>query len=161
MNTQAIATHLNIVDSAIIEIQEWASVLWVKFTGGVRFVSKKIGAAKMKLTVEKQSQVKWVCRSETPTSNKYFPAQAWIAISRDGIVSESKQAVGTDAPTEELRSFALAQVAALKRVEVTATAAKAECGSTKPYRRTSCLNCGITNTILMGRGYCTDCHGEC
>ena len=42
MNTQAIASHLNILDSAIIEIQEWASVLWVKFAGGVRFVSKKV-----------------------------------------------------------------------------------------------------------------------
>jgi hypothetical protein len=47
MNTQAIAQHLNIIDSAITEIQEWASVLWVKFIGGVRFVSKKIGAKKM------------------------------------------------------------------------------------------------------------------
>jgi len=47
MNTQAIANHLNILDSAIIEIQEWASVLWVKFQGGVRFVSKRIGAKKM------------------------------------------------------------------------------------------------------------------
>jgi hypothetical protein len=28
-------------------------------------------------------------------------------------------------------------------------------------KRTSCLNCGITNMILLGRGYCTDCHGEC
>jgi hypothetical protein len=45
MNAQAIASHLNILDSAIIEIQEWASVLWVKFTGGVRFVSKTVGAA--------------------------------------------------------------------------------------------------------------------
>jgi hypothetical protein len=52
MNSQAIATHLNILDSAIIEIQEWASVLWVKFVGGVRFVSKKIGTAKMSLNNE-------------------------------------------------------------------------------------------------------------
>jgi hypothetical protein len=47
MNTQAIASHLNILDSAIIEIQEWASVLWVRFVGGVRFVSKTVGAKKM------------------------------------------------------------------------------------------------------------------
>jgi hypothetical protein len=49
MNTQAIASHLNIIDSAIIEIQEWANVLWVKFIGGVRFVSKKIGAKVVEL----------------------------------------------------------------------------------------------------------------
>jgi hypothetical protein len=45
----AIATKLNILDSAIIEIQEWANVLWVKFIGGCRFVSKKNGVNKMAL----------------------------------------------------------------------------------------------------------------
>jgi len=38
----AIAQHLNIAESAITEIQEWAHVLWVRFVGGVRFVSKKV-----------------------------------------------------------------------------------------------------------------------
>lgn len=53
MNTTAIAQHLNILDSAIIEVQEWASVIWVKFVGGCRFVSKKINEAKKmsKLTI--------------------------------------------------------------------------------------------------------------
>jgi hypothetical protein len=41
MNTTAIAQQLNILDSAIIEIQEWANVLWVRFVGGCKFVSKK------------------------------------------------------------------------------------------------------------------------
>ena len=52
MNTAAIATHLKITESDIIEIQEWASVLWVRFVGGVRFVSKKIGAITMKKIIE-------------------------------------------------------------------------------------------------------------
>jgi hypothetical protein len=42
MNTTAIAQHLNIASQAIIEIQEWAQVIWVKFVGGCRFVSKKV-----------------------------------------------------------------------------------------------------------------------
>jgi hypothetical protein len=46
-NQSSIATKLNILDSAIIEIQVWANVLWVRFVGGCRFVSKKIGAKKM------------------------------------------------------------------------------------------------------------------
>jgi hypothetical protein len=50
MNSQAIATHLSIADSAIIEVQEWASVLWVRFTGGVRFVSKKITERRAMIT---------------------------------------------------------------------------------------------------------------
>jgi len=51
MNTTAIANHLNVAESAIVEVQEWARVLWVRVKGlGARFVSKKIGANKMSLT---------------------------------------------------------------------------------------------------------------
>jgi hypothetical protein len=43
MNTAAIANHLNVAESAITEIQEWARVLWVRVKGlGARFVSKKV-----------------------------------------------------------------------------------------------------------------------
>jgi len=43
MNTAAIASHLNVADSAIVEVQEWARVLWVRVKGlGARFVSKKV-----------------------------------------------------------------------------------------------------------------------
>lgn len=42
MNTTAIAQHLHIATEAIIKIEEWASVLWVRFKGGCKFVSKKI-----------------------------------------------------------------------------------------------------------------------
>lgn len=38
----AIAQKLNILESAILEIQEWAHVLLVRFVGGCRFVSKKV-----------------------------------------------------------------------------------------------------------------------
>lgn len=42
MNT-AIAQHLNVTESAILEVQEWARVLWVRVKGlGARFVSKKV-----------------------------------------------------------------------------------------------------------------------
>lgn len=38
----AVANHLNIAETMISEIQEWASVLWVRFVSGrPRFVSKK------------------------------------------------------------------------------------------------------------------------
>jgi len=51
MNTQSIKNHLQA--SEIIEVREWAQVLWVKavVTGRVvcRFVSKKFGEAKMKM----------------------------------------------------------------------------------------------------------------
>jgi len=39
----AIAQHLNVAESAILEVQEWARVLWVRVRGiGARFVSKKV-----------------------------------------------------------------------------------------------------------------------
>lgn len=42
MNAQ-IAQHLNVAETAILEIQEWAKVLWVRVRGiGARFVSKKV-----------------------------------------------------------------------------------------------------------------------
>lgn len=44
MNTIAIANHLNVAADAIVEVQEWARVLWVRVRGlGARFVSKKVG----------------------------------------------------------------------------------------------------------------------
>lgn len=42
MNIIAIAQHLSIAADAIITVEEWATVLWVKFVGGCRFVSKKV-----------------------------------------------------------------------------------------------------------------------
>lgn len=41
--TAQIANHLNIVESVIVEVQEWAHVLFVRFASGrPRFVSKKV-----------------------------------------------------------------------------------------------------------------------
>jgi hypothetical protein len=54
MNTTAIANHLNVTEAAIIEVQEWARVLWVRVKGlGARFVSKKVvEVKKMNLLIE-------------------------------------------------------------------------------------------------------------
>lgn len=72
MQATAIAAHLNIVESAIIKIEEWANVLFVVVKGvGARFVSKKI-AKKMENTtlctwtlearMRRQEGKKWVAR---------------------------------------------------------------------------------------------------
>ena len=53
MNTAAIARHLNIAESAILEVQEWARVLWVRVQGlGARFVSKKVTKTAYPATTE-------------------------------------------------------------------------------------------------------------
>jgi len=54
--TTAIANHLNIVESVITQVEEWASVLFVRFVkGSPRFVSKKIGEGKMEMEVTFQN----------------------------------------------------------------------------------------------------------
>lgn len=42
-NLKAVANHLKVIKESILEIQEWANVLWVRIQGlGCRFVSKKV-----------------------------------------------------------------------------------------------------------------------
>jgi hypothetical protein len=59
MNTTAIAQHLNVAAEAIVEIQEWARVLWVRVKGlGARFVSKKVAEVKTVEAVETTKNIK-------------------------------------------------------------------------------------------------------
>jgi hypothetical protein len=59
INTTAIATHLQA--SKVIEVREWAKVLWVKAIAGgrviCRLVSKKIGATQMEITRSKYAEI--------------------------------------------------------------------------------------------------------
>jgi hypothetical protein len=152
MNQSAIAAKLNILDSAIIEIQEWASVLFVKFVGGCRFVSKKIGEIK----VERNLAVDYLTEkfSELETIVRCYRTGAWVRVNNSTGSITTEFCNRPSVVTEEHRAYAIAQ--AQKAVVKAAPPAVA-----KTQYRSSCLNCGITNTILLGRGYCTDCHGEC
>lgn len=110
-----------------------------------------------KLSTDKQSDFKWVCRSETPNpDNKHFPFRAHIALFRDGRVEESVNKVGVCAPTQELRDYAAKQLIKLQTLENQTSSVP------KPVKQRSgaCLNCGIVDYILLGRGYCTDCYSE-
>lgn len=53
MNTLAIATHLNVLETAIVRIEEWASVIFVVAKGvGARFVSKKINVEEVEMNTK-------------------------------------------------------------------------------------------------------------
>lgn len=53
-NAAAIATKLNVLESAIVRVEEWASVMFVVVKGlGARFVSKKVVEIKMKATAKR------------------------------------------------------------------------------------------------------------
>lgn len=55
-NTAAIATKLNVLESAIVRIEEWASVMFVIVKGlGARFVSKKVVEVEMAATAKRVS----------------------------------------------------------------------------------------------------------
>ncbi len=70
MNTQAIAHHLNLAQDLIVEVQEWARVLWVRIRGmRPRFVSKKVTkemiqveVSKEKVVVDRKNNVAYVIR---------------------------------------------------------------------------------------------------
>lgn len=54
----AIATHLNILESAIAAVEEWANVLFVRFTSGrPRFVSKKVKLQEVKVMETKTVRI--------------------------------------------------------------------------------------------------------
>lgn len=111
----------------------------------------------MKLTIDKFA-LNWTCRSEAPTNNKYFPETAWVSIDATGIVDQSSESITSlKAPSQELIDFAIDQVSKFK----TELETKQSPLVTEKARRTTCLNCGIATSMLLGRGYCTDCHGEC
>jgi len=84
MNAQ-IAQHLNVAESAIIRVEEWASVLFVVCRKiGARFVSKKIvkkvvgmncvqvETFKEKVVVDTTNQVGYVIRSGFDVGNFYY-----------------------------------------------------------------------------------------
>jgi hypothetical protein len=157
-NQSAIATKLNILDSAIIEIHEWASVLWVKFIGGTRFVSKKIGANKM----ERNLSVDYLTEkfSDLETIVRHFNTGAWVRVNNSNGKISAEFAQRPHTITEEHKAYAISQALAAKTKPTHSHTKPAKSYFPNSYRK-SCLNCDITNSILSRRGYCTDCDGEC
>jgi hypothetical protein len=155
-NTAAIATKLNVLESAIVRIEEWSSVLFVVVKGlGARFVSKKVVATKMETRLDRANAiVKELGYGKVWIGGKvirvYFGnTSGYIEIN---VKSVNCQKLKHSVAFMAIRDAGLLEVTSdlLSTLDVPTT-----------HRRTTCLNCNRSNTILMGRGYCTDCHGEC
>lgn len=157
-NTHAIATKLNILDSAIIEIQEWASVLFVKFVGGCRFVSKKIGVNKMTIQDYAKKVADLIKGKEWHGANE---TRVYLAGGKCGYYVIGRNGLLTKNAKNAYNEYSALREAGLIEWSVSVPELTSKSCPVAVKRRTACLNCGITNTILMGRGYCTDCHGEC
>lgn len=70
----AIAQHLNILESAIVRVEEWSKVLFVVAKGiGARFVSKKVKQVELKGS---EKQVKWatdiIAKFDEYSSDEFF-----------------------------------------------------------------------------------------
>jgi hypothetical protein len=158
--TSNIAAKFNVLESAIVRVEEWASVMFCVVKGiGARFVSKKYKAREKKMAVDYKTEK----YSELETIVRHFDTGAWVIVGTfNGLVVREHRGKGSSV-TDEHRAYALAQAAAVKAKMNKPAIVDHTQAPVKPSfrRRTSCLNCGITNSILMGRGYCTDCHGEC
>jgi hypothetical protein len=79
--TAAIANHLNVAASAIVEVQEWARVLWVRVRGiGARFVSKRIAEVKPVFNLEEELE-----RREKETEANAAKAEAMVSEIMDSL----------------------------------------------------------------------------
>jgi hypothetical protein len=84
----AIATKLNVLESSIVRVEEWANVLFVVVKGlGARFVSKKVveeEKKKMEYTIERQlSNGSWA----TDTLDRFVP----LILARESVMAERQK----------------------------------------------------------------------
>jgi ribosomal protein L24E len=84
----AVAQHLNVAESAIVRIEEWAHVLFVVCKKlGARFVSKKV----IKVEQRQPKEVRWtvqghqaVAKQLTKETAKYADLIGWYEVYTDG-----------------------------------------------------------------------------
>lgn len=80
MNAQ-IAQHLNIAESAIVRVEEWATVIFAVIKGvGGRFISKKV-VKKMEITVEKLEAIGGNRWQKNGMDRVYFSIEKYVELS--------------------------------------------------------------------------------
>ena len=146
-----IAAKLNVLETAIVRIEEWTHVLFVVVKGlGARFVSKKI--------VEVKKMTSADCMTKKYSVNEiivtHYNSGAWIIVNTaTGQIVNEYQGTAREM-NQAHRDYAKAQVLEFK------SASRPTPIKHKTTRRT-CLNCDISGLFISTRGYCTDCDGEC
>lgn len=93
MNTLAIAQHLNVIESAIIRVEEWKSVIFAVVKGvGARFVSKKVvPAAPRPLTADQLEAVGGNRWTKGDMDRIYFEISEFVELSN----SKARKLAGT------------------------------------------------------------------
>lgn len=151
----AIATKLNVLESAIVRVEEWAHVLFVVVKGlGARFVSKKVVELKKMTKINIANKVVALIGGKAWAGGDNI--RVYLAHKNGGYITVGF--TGLDCRTtknaaneySELRSAGLLEYQRLDDAQAVV-----------PSRSGVCLNCDLSTSQLLGRGYCTDCHGEC
>lgn len=96
MNT-AIAQHLNVATEAIIEVQEWARVLWVRVKGlGARFVSKKVTEMVETQLPELQGSEKQVQWANDIRQDLIKTHQEWLSVQQSKLAKIAARGRSTE-----------------------------------------------------------------
>lgn len=151
----AIATKLNVLESAIIRVEEWAHVLFVVVKGlGARFVSKKV------VELKKMTKINMANRIVSLIGGRVWVGgdnvRVYLAHNKGGYITVGL--AGLDCRTTKNAANEYSDLRAAGLLEYPRLAAASNNVSA---RSGVCLNCDLSTSQLLGRGYCTDCHGEC
>jgi hypothetical protein len=151
----AIATKLNVLESAIIRVEEWAHVLFVVVKGlGARFVSKKV------VELKKMTKINIANRIVSLIGGRVWVGgdnvRVYLAHKNGGYITVGL--AGLDCRTTKNAANEYSDLRAAGLLEYPRLAAASNNVSA---RSGVCLNCDLSTSQLLGRGYCTDCHGEC
>ena len=154
--TIQIAEVLNVSPNQIKSVTEMAWVYCVVVFGKrATFVSKK------KVEAKKMARTKWDIAVEVAA---LIGGKAWtggdkvrVYKGRDGFVEVGAFGLNFKSLKNSHNEYSAARTAGLLEYKTVSAATV----SPPATRRLTCLNCDITASVLLGRGYCTDCYGEC
>lgn len=163
----AIATKLNVLESAIIRIEEWANVMFVVVRGlGGRFVSKKVVVQMTEKKITTQSAIAaggsyW---AKGDRERVYFELESLVEMTN----SQKRKHAGTkiyfDCTDGKIYSDRLGSdyvKAAIREIRERATVESS--AIVTETKKQCCFNCGVSGLKLLGGSLgllCPDCYDE-
>ena len=148
-----IAAKLNVLETAIVRIEEWTHVLFVVVKGlGARFVSKKV--VEVKKMTSADCMTKQYSASEIIVT--HYNTGAWAILDTASGQVTSEYHPSAPQVTPEHKAYALSQ-ATFKKSCIPSPVKRPVAPSKQSHRRT-CLNCDASG--ILTNGLCTGCYGE-
>lgn len=155
--TIQIAEVLNVSPNQIKSVREMAWVYCVVVVGKrATFVSKK----KVEVAKVETRQSIAVKVAELIGGNVWQGGDKIRVYLGKGYVEVGARSLNCKALNHYL-AYSKIREAGLDAAYETTEAVSQQTTATVARRRRSCLDCDFTTSVLFGRGYCTDCYGEC